>query len=148
MTSYEKSNSITSVSLNKFRKAEYERLLACGESESERQEASQRLLDYLCEKFGMPEVRVNVTLKKQLYRKTLHNGNVTTYGYYKPLSRTIKIYNHTAKIGKVVAIKKFTETLLHEFMHHYDHCYLNIADSPHTTGFYKRISDLERKLRD
>ena len=146
MTSYEKSNSITSVSLNKFRKAEYERLLGCGDDEMERQCASQRLLDYLCEKFGMPSVGVSVSTRKQTY-KTTRRGSVTTHGYYKPSSRTINIYNHTAKIGKVVAIKRFTETLLHEFMHHYDHCYLNIADSPHTTGFYKRISDLERKLR-
>lgn len=146
MTSYEKSNSITSVSLNKFRKAEYEGLLACGESESERQEASQRLLHYLCEKFGMPSVRVSVSTRKQTY-KTTRRGSVTTYGYYKPSSRSINIYNHTAKKGKTVAIKRFTETLLHEFMHHYDYCYLNIADSPHTTGFYKRISDLECKLR-
>ena len=146
MTSYEKSNSITSVSLNRFRKAEYKRLLGCGESESERQEVSQRLLDYLCDKFGMPSVRVSVSTRKQTC-KTTRRGDVTTHGYYKPSSRTISIYNHTAKIGKVVAIKRFTETLLHEFMHHYDHWYLCIADSPHTTGFYKRISDLECKLR-
>lgn len=146
MTSYEKSNSIMSVPLNKFRKTEYKGVLACGESESERQEASQRLLDYLCEKFGMPSVRVSVSTRKQPY-KTGRRGGVTTHGYYKPSLRTINIYNHTAKIGKAVAIKRFTEILLHEFMHHYDHCYLNIVDSPHTTGFYKRISDLERKLR-
>ena len=55
MTSYEKSNKILTVGLNKFNNATYKKLLA---DKGDREENSQNLLDYLCDKFKLPRVRV------------------------------------------------------------------------------------------
>lgn len=149
MDAYEKSNSVTSVKLNRFRDTEYKAVLGCGDGDNERQRSAQKLMDYLCEKFGIEPVKIYVLAQKQASR-TINRGRVkrsTTLGMYHPKTKTIKIYNNTANIGKVVSIKGFAGTLLHEFMHHYDYCYLNLSDSLHTSGFYQRIGDLERKLK-
>lgn len=147
MDNYTKSNKIESVSLNRFRHTEYDALLCCGEDINERKFAAQTLLNYLCEKFNMPSVSLSVTSKPQMH-KNKSNGTtkVKFLGWYVPSERKIIIYNRTAKLNKVVSIKVFADTLLHEFMHHYDYQYLKLSDSLHTAGFYKRISDLKRKL--
>jgi hypothetical protein len=142
---YTQSNAITEVALSRFRKGEYSRLLDCGVARVERERAGQDLLDYLCDKFGIARVRLHVTEQAQKCRKSVR-GNVKTLGFY-CVTRDITIYNTTAKIGKVVSIKVFAETLLHEFAHHYDHYYLHFPTSPHTSGFYHRIGDLQGKLK-
>lgn len=140
---YEKSNSITEVSLNKFRSTEYDRLLEDGN----RQKDAQALADYLCKKFHLPRVRVFVSNRKQEHSVD-GNGRLKsrTYGYYRPSVHSITIYNLTAVKGQVISIKQFANTLLHEFMHHYDMTYLKLDATPHTEGFFKRISDLQEKL--
>lgn len=140
---YEKSNKLESVALNRFSKVEYQTLLTdCGN----RQKNAQSLINYLCGKFHIPNAMVIVTNKPQPHA-TGYNGNLKkkTLGTYEVYSKTITIYNTTAIKKQTISIKVFAETLLHEFMHHYDTCYLNIA-SMHTAGFYKRISDLQKKL--
>ena len=59
--------------------------------------------------------------------------------YEKSNEITSVIYNTTTKTKKTIAIKTFYETLLHEFIHHYDIVGLKLGDSLHTSGFYKRI---------
>lgn len=141
MTSYEKSNKILTVGLNKFNNATYKKLLA---DKGDREENSQNLLDYLCDTFKLPRVRVVIADQARRI-----SGRCETRGFIRfsgdMQSKFIKIYNFTAKQHKVVAIKTFTQTLLHEFMHHYDVHYLKI-DTLHTAGFYTRISDLKAKL--
>ena len=44
-------------------------------------------------------------------------------------------------------IRTFINTLLHEFMHHYDYYYLRLPDSVHCKGFESRIRDLRSKLQ-
>lgn len=140
---YEKSNSITEVSLSKFRSTEYERLLKDGN----RQKDAQALVDYLCKKFHLPRVSVFVSSRRQEHSVD-GNGRLKsrTYGYYRPSVHSITIYNLTAMKGQVISIKQFANTLLHEFMHHYDMTYLKLGATPHTEGFFKRISDLQAKL--
>lgn len=139
---YEKSNKIESVSLSRFSKGEYQKLLEDGN----RQRLAQSLVDYLCGKFHIPTAKVIVTNTPQPHA-TGYNGNLVkkTLGTYKPLFYEITIYNVTAVRKQEISIKVFAETLLHEFMHHYDTCYLCIK-SMHTAGFYKRITDLQKKL--
>jgi hypothetical protein len=48
----------------------------------------------------------------------------------------------TAKRQKVVAPRTFLRTLLHELCHHLDYTHLNLRDSLHTQGFYRRESSL------
>ncbi len=140
---YDKSNKIKAVSLNRFSKTDYKNLLL---DDGDRQKLAQALVDYLCVKFRIPRALVIVTNKPQPHT-TGYSGRLKskTFGFYKPILREITIYNTTAVRKQTVSIKVFADTLLHEFMHHYDTFYLKIK-SMHTEGFYKRISDLERKL--
>ena len=141
---YEKSNKIEAVALTRFSKKEYQTLLADGN----RQKDAQALINYLCGKFHIPTASVTVLNKPQPHA-TGYNGKLKakTFGFYKTGLMTITIYNQTAIKKQTISIKVFAETLLHEFMHHYDCEYLRIA-SLHTAGFYKRISDLQRKLSE
>lgn len=73
--------------------------------------------------------------------------NGKTLGFYTVGRNYITIYNLTATTQKTVSIKTFYDTLLHEFMHHYDYKVLKLENSLHTSGFYQRISDLKNKLQ-
>lgn len=138
---YNKSNGITEVQYLRFSKDEYRKLLNCGTSYKERLKYGQKLLNYLCDKYSIPRCHLRVADKPQL---SFSDGK--TLGRYYPKIYKIEIFNLTAKTHKVVSIKTFANTLIHEFIHHYDIEKLGFGKSPHTKGFYLRISDLERKL--
>lgn len=139
---YTMSNREVAVALNRFSKKEYKSLLESSESRIERQKNAQELIDYLCEKFKIAKAKVVVTERSQPQRRT-----AKILGTYTPVRELITIYNKTAVKKQTVSIKTFANTLIHEFMHHYDLTYLNMKETLHTAGFYKRISDLETKLR-
>ena len=145
---YTKSNKSLTVALNKFNGATYRKLLS---DKGDREENAQALIDYLCDKFKVPHVRVNIADKprSQKGNRTIHGFIRVSQNAFNPKdvkSQYINIYNLTAKTHKVVAIKTFANTLIHEFMHHYDYHFLKLTNSLHTAGFYTRISDLEKKL--
>lgn len=146
MTSYEKSNSILEVALKRFSSSYSHDFLSSDTSIKDREKNAQKLVNYLCDKFGIPSCNVIVSNKPQLHNT--RNGKLTTkvYGRYLVNINTIEIFNLTAMTRKPVAIKTMYDTLLHEFMHHYDMTKLNFTESPHTKGFYMRISDLKEKL--
>ena len=148
MTIYEKSNSIETVALSRFSKSEYKNFLSSNESISNRKKAAQKLCDYLCAKFKIPCVIVTVTSRCQPHRIN-YAGTLSgkTLGTYTVDRHAITLYNITAIKKQPVSIKVMAETLLHEFMHHYDMTYLKLGNSLHTASFFKRISDLENKLK-
>jgi len=47
---------------------------------------------------------------------------------------------------KVISPKVFLNTLLHEWVHHFDFAGLRLARSPHTAGFYTRLRCLADAL--
>jgi hypothetical protein len=145
---YEKSNNVIAVKYTALSKKEYATLLSVSDTAAARQKASQAVLNYLCDKYGIPRATVTVRNAKQPHRTGRENGRLAskTFGNYRVFSHTITIFNLTAVRGNIVAIKTFADTLLHEFMHHYDMQFLHFAETPHTAGFYKRISDLKNKL--
>lgn len=144
---YEKSNKIETVALNSFNSKDYYALLSTNEDAFNRQQKAQKLIDYLCSKFKINSVQVIVrnSIQPHSVRET---GKLRskTLGSYNNGFRVITMYNLTAKKRKPVAIKTFVNTLLHEFMHHYDYEKLGFYTSLHTAGFYKRITDLKNKL--
>lgn len=73
----------------------------------------------------------------------LHGLYTTTYGRQRAL---IQLWMRTAHHKRIVAFKTFVRTLLHELCHHLDYELLGLADSLHTEGFYKRVSDLFHQL--
>lgn len=141
-TTYEKSNAVTNVRLNSFNKSYAKAMLSSKENRTDRLRKAQKLLDYLCDKFKIASVSVEVTDNK----RPLKWNSAQVYGKYYPSVRHIVIYNTTAKTNKTISIKSFYDTLLHEFIHHYDFCELEFTESPHTKGFYMRIKDLKEKL--
>ena len=52
----------------------------------------------------------------------------------------------TAAKGQVVAFKSFIRTVLHELCHHIDYTYLDLDDSLHTEGFFRRESSLYKQI--
>lgn len=133
-------NTLT-VALNKFSSREMRDLLNSDETFFERAVMGQILINYLCDKFKMPKSNLCVLDKPRVKK-----GNGEVHGNYNPKTYRINIYNLTAAKKQPVSIKQFYSVLLHEFMHHYDITYLKLGASPHTSGFYQRISDLQRKL--
>jgi hypothetical protein len=67
-------------------------------------------------------------------------------GYGEAKSASIAISNKTAVRGQILAPKSFLDTLLHEWMHHYDTYRLKLR-SIHSKGFYLRLNNLKEKLK-
>ena len=117
-----------------------------------RQLKGQHLLDVLNEAAGLPPCKLAVADRPQRHRTKAGRLELKTYGYYriawesKPQRGTIRIYNLTAIRQQVLAPKVFLETLLHEWVHHYDFTGLQLDRSPHTSGFFARIHDLAETL--
>lgn len=144
---YEKSNKIEKVALNKFSTKLFKDMLDSDDTKTNRQKNAQALCDYLNEKFKMPKCKVIVTDKAQPCTRNAR-VKVKELGHYTPLLMTITLFNKTAVKKQTVAIKTLADVLLHEFIHHYDMTYLKFDHSPHTSGFYKRISDLKSKIAE
>lgn len=140
-TNYEISNKIENVRLNSFKSDYSESLLNSSENIAIRQKRAETLLKYLCGKFKINNVTLLVTNKLRPCKGIGQIG-----GWYVVNEKKIIIYNTTAKTNKTISIKSFYDTLLHEFIHHYDYEVIGLTDSLHTTGFYKRITDLKNKL--
>lgn len=109
--------------------------------------ACGRLASVLTDAFGIPPVRVVVLAK----RPSRSWGEL--HGLYEPREKRtrakITVWMRTAQRRQVVAFRTFLRTLLHEFCHHLDYERLELADSFHTEGFYKRESSLLHQiLRD
>src|SRR5260370_10326864 len=117
-----------------------------------RQARGQALLDVLDEAAGLPPCKLTVADRPQRHRTRGGKLEVKTYGYYRiawestPRRGSIRIYNLTAIRQQVLAPKVFLETLLHEWVHHYDFTGLQLDRSPHTSGFFNRIRDLAETL--
>lgn len=139
--SYDKSNKVEQVHYTRLSHTEFTTLTNASETPKDRAKKAKSLLDYLTAKYNIPQCALTITTRTRPCR-----GRGQLHGTYAPLTHTIKIYNTTAKTLKPISIGAFIDTLLHEFMHHYDHTYLKLHTSPHTAGFYKRISDLKAKL--
>ncbi len=110
-----------------------------------REKISSDLLDELSRGAKIANVKLSVLGTPQQHRKKGGRLVYKRYGFYTPATQTIVINNVTAVRGQILASKTFLETLLHEWMHHYDLHVLKIR-SLHTAGFYMRIRDVKLKL--
>lgn len=137
------------VAFGRLSTAEMSELLESSENRLERQKNAQKVLNYLCATYSIPQCKLVVTDNIQPH-KTTTRGTLKSkiLGHYKPSGKEITIFNRTAVRKQSVSIKCFIDTLLHEFMHHYDIEYLKLGGTLHTAGFYKRISDLRNKLTE
>jgi hypothetical protein len=128
-------------------------LISAGEDAHERRRLGQLLLGELCAGAGVGPVELVVADRPQVHQHDGRRLQSRTYGYYRcwfeegEVSRArIRIYHRTAVRGQVVAAKVFLNTLLHEWVHHFDFTALRLARSPHTAGFYSRLRALAEAL--
>ena len=136
-----KSNQYLTVDYSDFSHEEYLALLHSGSKVEPRKKASQNLLDYLCDKYGIP--RCTMYILNTSYDPIF---GFTNMGLYEGGKKEITLWNN--RHYKVPCdIRTFINTLLHEFMHHYDYYYLRLPDSVHCKGFESRIRDLRSKLQ-
>jgi len=146
-SNYSRSQSITKIDffISKEARIIYQELLT-SESEEKRTALGEKLLDELSDAAEIDVVNLKVSSARQYHKK--YQGRVVSkqYGYYRPASKYIYISNRTAVRGQILAAKTFIETLLHEWVHHYDFCSLKF-NSIHTSGFYARLNDLKEKLK-
>lgn len=129
------------------------RLLEVGDDPHERRRLGQMLLDELSTIAAIGRVELVVADRPQVHQHDGRRLQSKTYGYYRcwfedgEVSRArIRIYNRTAVRAQVVAAKVFLNTLLHEWVHHFDFSALRLARSPHTAGFYSRLRALADAL--
>lgn len=142
---YRKSNSIKDTLFQPNNAAtNYAKSLLTSMDASERQVLGRGLLVEMAQYLSIPVPQLTVNDKRQNH--SLKNGKLRrkVYGTYR--AGKIIINNKTAIRQAVLAPKTFMDTLIHEFMHHYDYEVLKFPASLHTAGFYYRLGDVMKKL--
>ena len=129
------------------------RIAAAPDDHRERRRLAQLLIDELNDSAGLSNCQVTVADRPQVHEHDGQRLQSKTYGYYRCSSRDgavadarIRIYHRTAVRQQVIAPKVFLNTVLHEWLHHYDFAGLRLARSPHTSGFYARLRALADAL--
>ncbi|MGQ3683854.1 MAG: hypothetical protein ACUBOA_02375 [Candidatus Loosdrechtia sp.] len=142
---YKKSNTIKNTKFVPCRiTSGYTKKILASTDAHEREMLGQGLLNEISQSLSIPAPRLTVYDKRQSH--SLKDGKLMrkTYGMYK--KGHITINNKTAIRQAIVAPKTFLDTLIHEFMHHYDYEVLRLPASLHTAGFYYRLGDIIKKL--
>ena len=108
------------------------------------EEACQRLANALARSLKIAPVRVDVSATRPSRRwGELHGLYRVRQSGALP---TITVWMRTAKRKQVVAFKTFLRTFIHEICHHLDYELLDLRESFHTEGFYKRESSIVHQL--
>jgi len=128
-------------------------ILESGEDAGERRRLGQLLVDTLDDLARLPPCAVVVADRRQVHEHDGQRLRSKTYGYYRcrfdsgeVTAARIRIYHRTAVRQQVISPKVFVNTLLHEWVHHYDFAGLRLSRSPHTAGFYARLRSLADAL--
>jgi hypothetical protein len=107
---------------------------------------SAKFVAEICAGLNIPRAKVRVMHQ----RPSDDYGEL--HGLYEPAEgrslAKITVWMRTAKKSNVIAFKTFLRTLLHELCHHLDYEYLELDDSFHTQGFFKRESSLFHQIID
>ena len=102
-----------------------------------------RLCRGITEMMGVEGVDVSVlAVRPSLSQAELH-GLYTRDGRHRP---RIRVWMRTVRFRRVVAFRTFLRTLLHAVCHHLDYTYLELPESFHTQGFFRRESSLFYQL--
>jgi len=128
-------------------------ILEAGDDPGQRRRLAQLLIDTLDDLAGLPPCTVVVADRPQLHEHDGRRLQSKTYGYYRcrfvegaVTDARIRIYHRTAVRQQVISAKVFLNTVLHEWVHHFDFAGLRLARSPHTAGFYSRLRALADAL--
>jgi hypothetical protein len=105
--------------------------------------AASRLVLGITASLGVDPVDVGVLAVRPTLRAAELHGLYTRDGKGRP---RIRVWMRTVHYRRVVAFRTFLRTLLHEVCHHLDYTHLQLAESFHTEGFFKRESSLFYQL--
>ena len=129
------------------------RIAGSGDDPAERKRLGQMLINELDDLAGLEPCQITVADRPQVHEHDGRRLQSKTYGYYQCTTRDgqvsgarIRIYHRTAVRQQVISPKVFLNTLLHEWVHHFDFSGLNLPRSPHTSGFYARLRALADAL--
>lgn len=122
--------------------AELELALEHGQTAGVRR-AAARLCNAMTAQLGVPRVRVKVLGVRPSDRSGELHGLYTAEEGEHP---EIEVWMRTAAHRRVVAFRTFLRTLLHELCHHFDLTLLELGETFHTEGFFRRESSLFRQL--
>ena len=111
--------------------------------------ASNALVAALCDALaragrvplGVPKVKV-VRVRPRSAGGELHG----LYTRFADGRSEIRVWMYTAREQRIVRPRTYLRTLLHEVVHHLDVTLLELDDSFHTDGFFRRESSLVRQL--
>lgn len=107
--------------------------------------AARALADAICDDRQVARVVVRVLARRPKDESAeLHGLYVREEGE----PAVIRVWMRTAERHQVVKPKTFLRTLLHELVHHLDYELLELADSFHTQGFYRREASLFREIAE
>jgi hypothetical protein len=144
---YRKSDAVTRVELNRAPALRpLTEALAVALASGKRRDV-ERCAHALCggitADLGVPPVATRVRSVRPADRSGELHGLYTWEQGKRPL---IEVWMRTAKNENVVAFRTFLRTLLHEVCHHLDFTLLELAETFHTEGFFRRESSLVRQL--
>jgi len=129
------------------------RVVGAPDDYRERGRLAQLLVDELNASAGLPGCKVIVADRAQVHQHDGQRLQSKTYGYYRcsfnrgrVSGARIRIYHRTAVRQQVISPKVFLNTVLHEWMHHFDFAGLELNRSPHTAGFFSRLRALAEAL--
>ena len=129
------------------------RIVGAPDDHHERARLAQLLLDELNDAAGLGPCRVTVVDRAQAHQHDGRRLQSKTYGYYQcefkdgeVSGARIRVYHRTAVRQQVISPKVFLNTVLHEWVHHFDFAGLGLERSPHTAGFYARLRALAEAL--
>jgi hypothetical protein len=106
--------------------------------------ASQALVDLLDGELEIPRKQVFLRDRPRPHRRSGGRIVYELHGECDP-EGPLEIYTRTAAHGRPVALKSLLNTLLHEWVHHYDFSVFD--ESVHCAGFYERLNQLYRPAR-
>jgi hypothetical protein len=105
--------------------------------------AANRLCRGICADLGIEPVKVKVLLRRPSDAEGELQG---LYEREEGKVARITVWMRTARHKRVVAFRTFLRTLLHEMCHHLDYGLLQLLDTLHTEGFFRRESHLADQL--
>jgi hypothetical protein len=105
--------------------------------------AARALSDAMCDQLGAARLTVRVLARRPTRSDAELHG---LYEREEDGTAVIRVWMRTAAHLRPVAHRTFVRTLLHELCHHFDFELLELRDTFHTEGFFRRESSLARQL--
>ncbi len=120
--------------------------LISGEEEHIHQNANH-IVNSLNKIYNLPPSPVYTRGKRTIFRRSQIHGLHKTWINQGREKTSISVFSRTAKRCQFVKPKTFLNTLLHEWIHHYDKFFLKIEHLFHTSGFYNRLNTIYKVLK-